>query len=63
MSASSQAAVTPERIQQLAWGYAPPLIIEAGFTTVFSICLDGGSKTVEEVATRSALRCAGCARS
>src|ERR1039457_6618735 len=29
MGASSQAVVTPERIQQLAWGYAPPLVVEA----------------------------------
>jgi hypothetical protein len=53
MSVSSQAAVTPEKIQQLAWGYAPPLIIEAALHHGVFDLLDGGSKTVEEVATRS----------
>jgi hypothetical protein len=53
MSGSSQAAVTPEKIQQLAWGYAPPLIIEAALHHGVFDLLDGGSKTIEEVATRS----------
>jgi ubiquinone/menaquinone biosynthesis C-methylase UbiE len=53
MGAMSQAAVTPERIQQLAWGYAPPLIIEAALHHGVFDLLDGGSKTVEEVAARS----------
>jgi ubiquinone/menaquinone biosynthesis C-methylase UbiE len=50
MSSNTEAQVTPERIMQLAWGYAPPLILEAGIRhRVFDI-LDNGSKTVEEVA-------------
>jgi ubiquinone/menaquinone biosynthesis C-methylase UbiE len=49
----TQAAVTPERIQQLAWGYAPPLIIEAALHHGVFDLLDGGSKTVEEVAAQS----------
>jgi len=53
MGAMGQAAVTPEKIQQLAWGYAPPLIIEAALHHGVFDLLDGGSKTVEEVATRS----------
>jgi SAM-dependent methyltransferase len=53
MGAMSRAAVTPERIQQLAWGYAPPLIIEAALHHGVFDLLDGGSKTVEEVAARS----------
>jgi len=53
MGAMSQAAVTPEKIQQLAWGYAPPLIIEAALHHGVFDWLDGGSKTVEEVAARS----------
>ncbi len=28
MKSSAQAKLTPERIMQLSWGYAPPLIIE-----------------------------------
>src|SRR5271157_3673079 len=53
MGAMSQRAVTPERIQQLAWGYAPPLIIEAALHHGVFDLLDGGSKTVEEVAAGS----------
>jgi ubiquinone/menaquinone biosynthesis C-methylase UbiE len=53
MGATSQRAVSPERIQQLAWGYAPPLIIEAALHHGVFDLLDGGSKTVEEVAARS----------
>ena len=53
MGAMSRAVVTPERIQQLAWGYAPPLMIEAALHHGVFDLLDGGSKTVEEVATRS----------
>jgi ubiquinone/menaquinone biosynthesis C-methylase UbiE len=48
-----RAAVTPERIQQLAWGYAPPLIIEAALQHGVFDLLDGESKTVEELAARS----------
>jgi SAM-dependent methyltransferase len=42
--------VTPERIQQFAWGYGPPLILEAAIRhRVFDV-LDGGAKTIAEVA-------------
>ena len=45
MSASSQPQVTPERIMQFVWGYAPPLILEAAIRhRVFDV-LDGGPKT------------------
>jgi SAM-dependent methyltransferase len=41
--------VTPERILQFAWGYAPPLALEAAIRhRVFDV-LDEGSKTIEEV--------------
>src|SRR3954447_12406370 len=41
--------LTPERIMQFAWGYAPPLIIEAAIRhRVFDV-LDSGPKTVGEV--------------
>ena len=53
MGAMGRAAVTPERIQQLAWGYAPPLIIEAALQHGVFDLLDGESKTVEELAARS----------
>ncbi len=49
MSASSSVQVTPERIMQLAWGYAPPLILEAALRhRVFDV-LESGPKTVEEI--------------
>src|SRR5258708_1656205 len=42
--------VTPERIMQFAWGYAPPLMIEAAVTHGVFDALDAGPKTVPEVA-------------
>jgi len=46
---SPQTSVTPDRIMQPTWGYAPPLILEAGIRhRVFDV-LDNGPKTVEEV--------------
>ena len=48
--AQPSAHVTPERIMQFAWGYAPPLALEAAIRhRVFDV-LDEGAKTVEEVA-------------
>ena len=47
MNAETQ--VTPERIMQLAWGYAPPLILEAALRHRVFDALDNGAKTVEEV--------------
>jgi ubiquinone/menaquinone biosynthesis C-methylase UbiE len=49
MSANSQPPVTPERIGQLVWGYAPPLILEAAIRHHVFDVLDGGPKTAEEV--------------
>src|SRR5262245_19276217 len=41
---------SPERILQFAFGYAPPLVIEAGIRhRVFDV-LDAGPKTVDELA-------------
>lgn len=49
MTNSTTGSVTPERIMQLAWGYAPPLILEAAIRhRVFDV-LDGGPKTVQEL--------------
>jgi precorrin-6B methylase 2 len=45
-----QKQVTPERIMQMAWGYAPPLILEAAIRNKVFDTLDGGPKTVDEVA-------------
>jgi len=50
MSASSQPQVTPERIMQFVWGYAPPLILEAAIRhRVFDV-LDGGTDTQWRIA-------------
>lgn len=50
MTTTNTAHVTPERIQQFAWGYAPPLILEASIRhRVFDV-LEGGAKTLAEVA-------------
>lgn len=47
--ASGNAEVTPERIMQFAWGYVPPLILEAAIHhRVFDV-LDSGPKTIQEV--------------
>ena len=49
MTTSAPAAVTPERIMQFAWGYVPPLVLEAAIRhRVFDV-LDSGAKTLHEV--------------
>src|SRR5436305_1164590 len=53
MSTTSQTAVTPERLNQLAWGYAAPLIMEAGVRHRIFDLLESGPKTIEEVAAAS----------
>ncbi len=50
-SPSSNKPVTPERIMQFAWGYTAPLMIEAAIRHRVFDHLDGGAKTVEQVAT------------
>jgi SAM-dependent methyltransferase len=42
-------AVTPERIMQFAWGYIPPLALEAGIRHRIFDLLDEGPKSVEQV--------------
>jgi precorrin-6B methylase 2 len=49
MSASSSIPVTPERIFQLAWGYAPPLILEAAMKHHVFDVLDAGPMSLSEV--------------
>jgi ubiquinone/menaquinone biosynthesis C-methylase UbiE len=45
--------VTPERILQMAWGYAPPLVLEAAIKhRVFDV-LDRGPLTIPEVAAQT----------
>jgi ubiquinone/menaquinone biosynthesis C-methylase UbiE len=53
MSATGGPAVTPERIMQTAWGFAPPLILAAGVDSRVFDLLDAGPKTLEELASAS----------
>ena len=50
--------VTPERIQQLAWGYVPPLVLEAALHHRVFDTLEDGPKTLSEVqaATGASMR-------
>ena len=50
MSTQSKPSVTPERIMQMAWGYAPPLIIEAAVKNRVFDVLDAGPKSIAETA-------------
>src|SRR5579859_5538996 len=46
---TTSAPVTPERIMQFAWGYVPPLVLEAAIRhRVFDV-LDAGPKTITQV--------------
>jgi 3-hydroxy-5-methyl-1-naphthoate 3-O-methyltransferase len=49
MSTSVAAPVTPERILQFAWGYVPPLVLEAAIRHRIFDVLDNGPKTISEV--------------
>jgi precorrin-6B methylase 2 len=51
MTIPATAPVTPERILQFAWGYVPPLILEAAIRHHVFDTLDAGPKTVSEVHT------------
>jgi ubiquinone/menaquinone biosynthesis C-methylase UbiE len=44
---------TPERLMQLTWGYAPPLILEAAVKHGFFDLLDRGPRTAEEVSNET----------
>lgn len=49
MATAAPTQVTPERIMQMAWGYAAPLILEAAIRhRVFDV-LDGGPQNIREV--------------
>jgi ubiquinone/menaquinone biosynthesis C-methylase UbiE len=49
MTIPGAAPVTPERILQFAWGYVPPLVLEAAIRHRVFDLLDGGPKTVAEI--------------
>jgi len=51
---STNSSVTPERILQMSWGYAPPLILEVAVRShVFDYLDQAPGHTVEEVATHA----------
>ena len=49
MTTSANPPVTPERIMQLAWGYVPPLVLEAAIRHRVFDLLDSGPKTVLQI--------------
>jgi ubiquinone/menaquinone biosynthesis C-methylase UbiE len=49
MTIPGTAPVTPERILQFAWGYVPPLVLEAAIRHHIFDLLDNGPKTVPEI--------------
>jgi ubiquinone/menaquinone biosynthesis C-methylase UbiE len=53
MSASGTPAVTPERILQMMWGYAPPMILATAAQLGLFDALDQGPQTAAEVARRT----------
>jgi len=50
MQSKSSGQITPERLMQIAWGYAPPLIIGAAVRYKLFDLLEGGGKTADELA-------------
>jgi ubiquinone/menaquinone biosynthesis C-methylase UbiE len=50
MSADKKSALTPERIMQLSWGYAPPLIIEAAVKHHLFDLLHASPRTARQLA-------------
>jgi methylase of polypeptide subunit release factors len=52
MHMKNQNKVTPERIMQMAWGYAPPLIIEAAIKHGVFDALNQSPKTAAQIAQK-----------
>ena len=50
MATPAQTHVTPDRLMQFAWGYAPPMIINAAVQHGVFDQLEGGPKSAEEIA-------------
>jgi precorrin-6B methylase 2 len=49
MSTNPRTAPTPQRIAELAWGYVPPLVIEAAIHHRIFDILDNGPGTIEQL--------------
>lgn len=50
---TNEPAITPERILQFAWGYVPPLVLEAAIRHHIFDVLDAGPKTLNEVQSQT----------
>jgi precorrin-6B methylase 2 len=59
MSTAGKADVTPDRLMQFAWGYAPPLIIESACRYKLFDQLDAGPKTAEELSSAAGISLRG----
>jgi hypothetical protein len=55
--------LTPERLQQFGFAYAPPLIISAAVNNKVFDTLESGPKTVEQVKKKLARLREACAQS
>ena len=53
MATDSKTAVTPDQIMRYAWGYAAPLILEAGVRNGLFDALADGPKTLADVRART----------
>jgi SAM-dependent methyltransferase len=49
-SKASEAAVTPQRLFELGWGFVPPLLLQSAVENRVFDALDGGPKTLDELA-------------
>jgi precorrin-6B methylase 2 len=53
MGTASPSAVTPQRIMQMAWGFALPLAIQAAVNNYIFDTLTAGNKTLDEIADQA----------
>jgi len=63
MTKEDQPRVTPERLMQFGFSYAPPLIIGAAVSNKVFDALAGGPKSVDEVSRETGASARGYARS
>ncbi len=59
MNTANKSKLTPERIMQLSWGYAPPLIIEAAVKHRLFDLLDSSPKTAPQLARKAGVSLRG----
>ena len=59
MATAGKTNVTPDRLMQFAWGYAPPLIIESACRYKLFDQLEAGPKTAEELAAAAGVSLRG----